>query len=379
MTYAQRSTLKSSECDRIPIPRGLTCCGQHGAGEEQGGHEVPVALAFVPHHRHPVVTGLQRAGQQLLQARVGHAAVVAQEVAPRRLQLAAELLLVGPLDGGEDPGADQQVEDVTDNQQRKIQRGLASLHKPRAPAVAAAAADHHVPVNVGLRHLLSWKEGKNVEDKTMPGSELAVCSSSVPWLRITQSGSDCVVPLGSNKTTWNFLKSSAVVPVVGDTVVVVVMVTRVPLPVLVVVGLVAVDDVGTVVERVLVAVLIDVLVVVTQVPHQIGVFATQEAVASEPDSAHTLEQNLGRQAQAEAVRLAAFEAARTGQTVEARGCVSVALPVHPLPPFCGGGLLQRRSRVMLPAPHVVVHADQGDQRPQFPSGCAGCESSAYNL
>lgn len=164
MTYAQRSTLKSSECDRITIPRGLTCCGQHGAGEEQGGHEVPVPLAFVPHHRHPVVTGLERAGQQLLQARVGHAAVVAQEVAPRRLQLAAELLLVGPLDGGEDPGADQQVEDVTDNQQRKIQRGLASLHKPSAPAVAAAA-DHHVPVN-GAR-ALRWLRVIHTERKTV--------------------------------------------------------------------------------------------------------------------------------------------------------------------------------------------------------------------
>lgn len=41
----------------------------------------------------------------------------------------------------------------------------------------------------------------------MPGSEFAVCRSSVPWLRITHRGSDCVVPLGSNKTTWNFLKS----------------------------------------------------------------------------------------------------------------------------------------------------------------------------
>lgn len=41
----------------------------------------------------------------------------------------------------------------------------------------------------------------------MPGSELAVCRSSVPWLRITHKGSDWVVPLGSNKTTWNFLKS----------------------------------------------------------------------------------------------------------------------------------------------------------------------------
>ena len=56
-----------------------------------------------------------------------------------------------------------------------------------------------------------------------------------------------------------------------------------------------------------------------------------------------------------------------GQSVLLQACVSPALPVHPLPPFCAGGLLQRRTRVMLPAPHVVVHADQGDQRPQFPS------------
>lgn len=41
----------------------------------------------------------------------------------------------------------------------------------------------------------------------MPGSELAVCRSSVPWLRITHRGSDCVVPAGSSRTTWNFLKS----------------------------------------------------------------------------------------------------------------------------------------------------------------------------
>lgn len=46
-----------------------------------------------------------------------------------------------------------------------------------------------------------------IRPKAMPGSELAVCRSSVPWLRITHKGSDCVVPLGSNRTTWNFLKS----------------------------------------------------------------------------------------------------------------------------------------------------------------------------
>lgn len=64
---------------------------------------------------------------------------------------------------------------------------------------------------------------------------------------------------------------SAVVPVIRYTVVVVVMVAGVSLPVLVVVGLVAVGDVGTVVQRVLVAVLVDVIVVVAHVPHQVAV------------------------------------------------------------------------------------------------------------
>lgn len=64
---------------------------------------------------------------------------------------------------------------------------------------------------------------------------------------------------------------SAVVPVIRDTVVVVVMVAGVPFAVLVVVGLVAVGDVRTVVQRVLVAVLVDIIVVVTHVPHQVAV------------------------------------------------------------------------------------------------------------
>lgn len=56
-----------------------------------------------------------------------------------------------------------------------------------------------------------------------------------------------------------------------------------------------------------------------------------------------------------------------GHSVLLQDCASLELPKHPLPPLCGGGLLHRRTRVMSPSPHVVVHADQGDQRPQFPS------------
>lgn len=55
-----------------------------------------------------------------------------------------------------------------------------------------------------------------------------------------------------------------------------------------------------------------------------------------------------------------------GQSVFLQGWVSMATPLHALPPFWGGGLLHSRTLVMLPSPHVVVHADQGDQKPQFP-------------
>lgn len=41
----------------------------------------------------------------------------------------------------------------------------------------------------------------------IPGSELAVCTSSLPWWRITQLGSIWAVPFGSRGTIWNFLKS----------------------------------------------------------------------------------------------------------------------------------------------------------------------------
>ena len=56
-----------------------------------------------------------------------------------------------------------------------------------------------------------------------------------------------------------------------------------------------------------------------------------------------------------------------GQSVLLHGCVSLLLPWHSLPPLCGDGLLHRRTRVTLPAPHVVEHVDHGDQCPQPPS------------
>lgn len=113
---------------------GLTCRSQHGAGEEQGGHEVPVVIGVVTQHGHSIVVGLERAGQELLQARVRHAGVVSQELLSGRNQLLPKLLFERKFDGGEDPGADDKVTDVTSAQKRKIQRRVVSLHKLSAPA-----------------------------------------------------------------------------------------------------------------------------------------------------------------------------------------------------------------------------------------------------
>lgn len=41
----------------------------------------------------------------------------------------------------------------------------------------------------------------------MPGSQLTVWTSSLPWWRTTQLGSICEVPLGSRGTIWNLRKS----------------------------------------------------------------------------------------------------------------------------------------------------------------------------
>lgn len=62
---------------------------------------------------------------------------------------------------------------------------------------------------------------------------------------------------------------SAVVPVVGNAVVVIVMVTGVSLAIFVMVGLVGIGHIGTVVQVVLVAVLIDILVVVASVSNAV--------------------------------------------------------------------------------------------------------------
>lgn len=120
----------------------LTCRGQHGAGEEQRGHKVPVVAGVVTKHRDAIVAGLQGAGQEQLQLLVGHTGVVVQEVPPGCPQLVPELLLVRQLDGGEDPGADDQVQDVSGDQQREVQRRVVSVQEPDAAAVGRTGAHH---------------------------------------------------------------------------------------------------------------------------------------------------------------------------------------------------------------------------------------------
>lgn len=120
----------------------LTCSGQHCTGEEQGGHKVPVPVGGITKDGHSIVTGLERASQQFLQVRVGHAGVVAQEVLPCLFQLLSKLVFVGQLDGGEDPGTDEEVEDVGNDQQRKVDPGLVPLREESAP-VSDASGYHH--------------------------------------------------------------------------------------------------------------------------------------------------------------------------------------------------------------------------------------------
>ena len=85
---------------------------------------------------------------------------------------------------------------------------------------------------------------------------------------IVRSGSD-VLTVGVHLVLVG--RQPAVVLLVGDAVVVIVVVAGVALAVLVLVGLVGVGHVGAVVQVVLVAVLVDVLVVVALVSHQVVV------------------------------------------------------------------------------------------------------------
>lgn len=135
---ARASRIKETSKHMSP---GLTCRGQHGAGEEQGGHKVPVVSGVVTQHGHSIVAGLERAGQELLQPRVRHAGVVAQELLSGRDQLLPKLLLERQFDGGEDPGAHEEVTDVSDAQKRKTQRRLVPLREPSATAFGTH--EHH--------------------------------------------------------------------------------------------------------------------------------------------------------------------------------------------------------------------------------------------
>lgn len=89
----------------------------------------------VAQHRDPVVSGVEDARQQLLQARVRHAGVVGQKLLPGLQQLPAELLLMGELDGGEDGGSEEQVERVTGGHEPEEEAGARHPPAPRRAQV----------------------------------------------------------------------------------------------------------------------------------------------------------------------------------------------------------------------------------------------------
>lgn len=64
---------------------------------------------------------------------------------------------------------------------------------------------------------------------------------------------------------------SAVIPVIRNTIIIIIEIAGITLAVLIVVGLVGIGNVGTVVQIVLVTILIDILIVVTFVTHKVRV------------------------------------------------------------------------------------------------------------
>lgn len=76
----------------------LTRGGEDGAGEEEGGGEVPVPVSRgVAEHRDAVVAGLQHPHQELLQLLLREAGVLLQEALLQLAQLLAQQVFVGQL------------------------------------------------------------------------------------------------------------------------------------------------------------------------------------------------------------------------------------------------------------------------------------------
>ena len=60
-----------------------------------------------------------------------------------------------------------------------------------------------------------------------------------------------------------------------------------------------------------------------------------------------------------------------GQAFSKQDFVCLSIPLHPFPPFWGGGLVHDRFRVLVPVPHILEHADHvvhNDQRPLTEKG-----------
>ena len=55
-----------------------------------------------------------------------------------------------------------------------------------------------------------------------------------------------------------------------------------------------------------------------------------------------------------------------GHVFSKQDFVCLSIPLHPFPPFRGGGLVHDRFRVLVPLSHVLEHTDHlahNDQRP----------------
>lgn len=113
--------------------RTLTCGGQHGAGEKQGGREVPVPVGRgVVEDGDAVIARVQGFLQEALQALLRQALVLLQELLLDGPQLLAQDVLVRQLHRGKDHGAEHQIEDVAQDEGREIPRRFVILYHPHA-------------------------------------------------------------------------------------------------------------------------------------------------------------------------------------------------------------------------------------------------------
>lgn len=114
----------------------ITRGGEDGAGEEEGGGEVPVPVpGGVAEDGDAVVAGLEDAGQEGLQLGLVEAGVLVEEAALEGAELLPQEVLVGELHGGEDHRPEHQVQQVAQHQQREAPGRAVPLQPPHAGAL----------------------------------------------------------------------------------------------------------------------------------------------------------------------------------------------------------------------------------------------------